>query len=108
MWKRLFPTRWLRITSWTMAALAWATTGLIAQNASQAPEPVQSLPLPDPVVVPVVTTVPAPLPAAPDGGLVILRYTPVPPPPPQEIVRTVVVGRAAPSSQAPTVSSAAS
>ncbi len=106
MWKRLPPTRWFRISSWTMAALAWATTGLIAQNASQAPEPVQPLLLPDPVVAPVVTSVPAPLPAAPDDGLVILRYTPVPPPPPQEIVRTVVVGRASP--QAPTVSSAAS
>ena len=108
MWKRLFPTRWARIISWTLAALTWATTGLIAQNTPEVTEAVPVVPPPEPPVSPVVTTVPTPLPTVPDDGLVILRYTPVPPPPPQEIVRTVVVGRAAQPSQAPTVTSSGS
>ncbi len=59
MWKRLFPTRWARIASWTVASLAWATTALIAQNTSETTEAVPvTPPQPDPVVVPVVTTVP--------------------------------------------------
>lgn len=93
MLKRLFPSRWARIVAWTGAAVAWGTSVVAVQAASQ--EAVSAEPEPAPEPEPQVEEVPAPVAAVPDmpeQGLVIIRYTPVPPPPPEVITRTVTVG----------------
>ena len=96
MIKRLFPSRWARIVAWTGAALAWGTSlvaiqAVAAESATdEAPTPVTQPPA-DEVVA-------AAVPAMPDTGLTILRYSPVAPPPPAVITKTVVVAAAVPSS----------
>ena len=92
MLRRLFPSRWARIVAWTGAAVAWATSivtvqAATEQSATAAPEP---LPEPEPEVQEVPETL-APVPAQPERGLVVIRYTPVPPPPPAVMTRTVTV-----------------
>ena len=92
MLKRLFPSRWARIVAWTGAAVAWGTSVVAVQAASEQPETNQTTP---PIPEPEVQEVPAPMaavPAAPEKGLVVIRYSPVPPPPPEVITRTVTVG----------------
>jgi hypothetical protein len=90
MLKRLFPTRWARIVAWTGAAVAWGTSVVAVQaatNQDAAGEPA-------PTTLPEVQEVQAPVaavPAPPERGLVVIRYTPVPPPPPEVITRTVSV-----------------
>lgn len=92
MWKRLVPARWARIVSWTGAAVVWGTTAVVASEAFLTPEL-----SPPPAIEPLGEEVEgAVMPTPPEAGLVVLRYRPVPPPPPEEIVRTVVVGNAAP------------
>ncbi len=93
MLKRLFPSRWARIVAWTGAAVAWGTSVVAVQAATEE----AATPAPDPVEEPQleVQEVPVPMaavPESPPGGLVIVRYTPVPPPPPEVITRTVTVG----------------
>ena len=93
MLKRLFPSRWARIVAWTGAAVAWGTSVIAVQAAAEQatviePEPAAA---PEPAVQEVLEPV-AVVPAATEGGLVIIRYTPVPPPPPEIITRTVTVG----------------
>lgn len=93
MLKRLFPSRWARIAAWTGAAVAWGTSVVAVQAATEqaiatAPDPTAA---PEPEVEQVAESVAA-VPAPPEEGLVIIRYTPVPPPPPEVITRTVTVG----------------
>jgi hypothetical protein len=94
MLKRLFPSRWARIVAWTGAAIAWGTSIVAVQAQTQQPATTgapEALPEPDPQV----QEVPQPLaavPAPPEAGLVVIRYTPVPPPAPEVITRTVTVG----------------
>ncbi len=93
MLRRLFPSRWARIIAWTGAAVAWGTSVVAVQAATEQsnaaePEPVT---LPEPEVEVIEDPV-AVVPAPPEAGLVIIRYTPVPPPPPEVITRTVTVG----------------
>ena len=93
MLKRLFPSRWARIVAWTGAAVAWGTSIVAVQAAAEQGAVDQQQPAP--ALEPEVEEVPAPVaavPAAPEQGLVIIRYTPVPPPPPEVITRTVTVG----------------
>ena len=93
MLKRLFPSRWARIVAWTGAAVAWGTSVVAVQAASEQPATNETTPPPSPE--PEVQEVPAPIaavPAAPEKGLVVIRYSPVPPPPPEVITRTVTVG----------------
>ncbi len=94
MLKRLFPSRWARIVAWTGAALAWATS-IVAVQAAAEQDTTGTEPDTVPEPGPEVQEVPAPMavvPAAPQDGLVVIRYTPVPPPPPEVITRTVTVG----------------
>ena len=80
------------IAAWTAASVAWATTAVAIANApdvTAAAELIVDEPVP--VVPAVVTTTLAPVPAMPEGGLVVLRYTPVARPEPERVVRTVVV-----------------
>ncbi len=93
MLKRLFPSRWARIVAWTGAAVAWATSVVAVQAATEQatvaePEPTQP---PEPEVEEVTQPIAA-LPEPTEDGLVVIRYTPVPPPPPEVITRTVTVG----------------
>jgi hypothetical protein len=93
MLKRLFPSRWARIVAWTGAAVAWGTSIVTVQAASQETDIASAEPVP--TTEPEVQEVPEPLaavPEAPEQGLVVIRYTPVPPPPPEVITRTVTVG----------------
>ena len=93
--KRFFPNRWARITAWTGAAIAWATSLLVVQSGRAATA--ETPPPPPPIEAPSTTTSLAPVPEAPAEGLVVLRFTPTPPPPPQVITRTVTVGGRRPS-----------
>jgi len=93
MLRRLFPSRWARIVAWTGAAVAWGTSIVAVQAAAE--QGATSEPEPVPAGEPEVQEVPAPVaavPAAPEQGLVIIRYTPVPPPPPEVITQTITVG----------------
>lgn len=94
MLKRLFPSRWARIVAWTGAALAWGTSIVAVQAQTEQSTAItqpEALPEPEPQVQEVPEPVAA-VPAPPEAGLVVIRYTPVPPPPPQVITRTVTVG----------------
>jgi hypothetical protein len=93
MLKRLFPSRWARIIAWTGAALAWGTS-VVAVQAQTEQSAATSEPVSTPEPEPAVQEVPQPLaavPAPPEAGLVVIRYTPVPPPAPEVITRTVTV-----------------
>ena len=93
MLKRLFPSRWARIVAWTAAAVAWGTSIVAVQAATEQATTDEPEPVPEPE--PEVQEVPKPMaavPAAPEQGLVVIRYTPVPPPPPEVITRAVTVG----------------
>jgi hypothetical protein len=93
MLRRLFPSRWARIVAWTGAAVAWGTSIITVQAATEQSNTtgLDPLPEPEPEVQEVAQTL-APVPASPEQGLVVIRYTPVPPPPPEVITRTVTVG----------------
>ena len=93
MLRRLLPSRWARIMAWTGAAVAWGTSAIAVQAATEQsataePEPID---VPEPEVLEIVEPVAA-VPTPTEEGLVIIRYTPVPPPPPEVITRTVTVG----------------
>lgn len=93
MLKRLFPSRWARIIAWTGAAVAWGTSVVAVQAATEQSNAAE----PEPATLPeseveVVEEPVAAVPAPPEDGLVIIRYTPVPPPPPEVVTRTVTVG----------------
>ena len=92
MLKRLFPSRWARIVAWTGAAVAWATSIVTVQAASEeaTTEP-PATEAPGTEVLEVIEPAAA-IPAPTEEGLVVIRYTPVPPPPPEVITRTVTVG----------------
>jgi hypothetical protein len=81
-----------RISVWTGAALAWGTAVTLAgQEPVQADAEVAE----NPLSMTTETTVLSPLPALPDGGLVIIRYEPSATVAPE--VRTVYVQQAAPA-----------
>ena len=85
------------IAAWTAAAVAWATAAVAIANPADvttASEPIMDDTTP--IVPAVVTTTLAPVPAMPEGGLVVLRYTPVARPEPERVVRTVVVATEGP------------
>ncbi|MCP3974405.1 MAG: hypothetical protein GY720_07925 [bacterium] len=90
MLKRLFPSRWARIVAWTAAAVAWGTSILTVQAARQ-PAAAEPELVPEPEVQEAPEQMAA-VPAMPEEGLVVIRYTPVPPPPPEVVTRTVTVG----------------
>jgi hypothetical protein len=89
--RRLFPSRWARIVAWTGAAVAWGTSVVTVQAAMEE-QSAEADPLE--TSEPEVLEIPAPpaaVPAPPQDGLVVIRYSPVPPPPPEVITRTVTV-----------------
>lgn len=91
MLRRLFPSRWARIVAWTGAAVAWGTSIVAVQAAIEEPA-VEPQPVTEPE--PEVREVPAPVaavPAPPEDGLVVIRYSPIPPPAPEVVTRTVNV-----------------
>jgi hypothetical protein len=93
MLKRLFPSRWARILAWTGAAVAWGTSIVTVQAATEDTATAEPPPpeAPEPEVLEI-TEPAAAVPAPTEKGLVVIRYTPVPPPPPEVITRTVTVG----------------
>lgn len=85
------------IAAWSAGAIAWATTAVVLANSGDGVEEMQPIADdPAPIASASVTTTLAPVPVMPEGGLVVLRYTPVARPEPERVVRTVVV--AAPGS----------
>jgi hypothetical protein len=85
--RQRFPgSRIARILGWTAVVTAWVTVGI---RVTATGEPAEAPPEPEsPAQVRTVATQ-ATLPAMPDGGLVVIRYTPAPPPPPQVVTRVV-------------------
>lgn len=85
---RMPLSRLARIGAWTGAALAWGTTGLVVravavQSQDAAAEPDNSSTS--------TTSVEPALPTVPEGGLVVLRFTPATTPPQEVIVETKYV-----------------
>jgi len=101
--KRFPGSRIARILGWTAIATAWATVGIqVAATGGQA-EPLQETDTP---VDARTTTTRASIPAMPEGGLVVIRYTPAPPPEPRVVTR--VIERRVVVQQAPKPSSSGS
>lgn len=85
---RLPLSRWAKIGVWTGAAVAWGTTLLVARQAA----PTDDTPAPGPDEGPrasVAGTSEDAVPSLPDGGLVVLRYAPIPDPEPVVVTRYV-------------------
>lgn len=82
---RMPASRLARIGAWTAAALAWGTTAVVVRAATTADDSPTTT-QPSPQVSP--SGVKPILPAPPDGGLVVLRFTPVTAPPQQIVVET--------------------
>ena len=95
--KRFLPLRGARILAWTAVALAWGAATLgraVVPDGEQDPAPVDA-PVEVPAAIP--TRV---LPAAPDEGLIVLRYAPAPEPEPVVVQRVVTRQAPAPSNVA--------
>lgn len=102
MIRKRFPSiRTTRIAAWTTVAVAWAIAIVGRQVAAEAPTGAAE-PVPSTTTTAAVDSATASLPAMPEEGLTIIRYTPAPPPPPQTVVRQVVV--ASPVASSPAVS----
>lgn len=82
---RMPASRIATIGAWTAAAVAWGTTNVVMEAASAEPEQTES---PTSTTVEIPNADQAALPAQPEGGLVVLRFTPVTAPPPEVIVET--------------------
>ena len=87
MIRKRFPgSRIARIRGWTAIATAWATVGIqVAATGDQADPP----PAPETPVEAQTATPQASIPAMPEGGLVVIRYTPSPVPEPTVVTRIV-------------------
>ena len=87
MIRKRFPgSRIARILGWTAIATAWVTVGIqVAATGNQA-DPAPALETP---VEAQTTTTQASIPAMPEGGLVVIRYTPAPVPEPTVVTRIV-------------------
>ena len=96
--RRLSLGRVAAITAWTGAAVAWGTA--VVSVAAASPDTETETPVSAPAVSPVVETVLSAVPAMPESGLIVVRYTPVERPEPEVIVQRRVVTVASP--QAPT------
>lgn len=93
--RRLTIGRVAAITAWTGAAVAWGTA--VVSVAAANPDVPAADPVLELVVAAPTTTVFAPLPAMPDSGLIVVRYTPVARPEPVVIIERRVVQAASPS-----------
>lgn len=101
---RLSPARIVGIAAWTAASVMWGAAAVAF--ASKPPE-VAAEPPPLILALPeTTTTTTASVPTMPEGGLVVLRYTPVARPEAEVIVREVRV--AGPASSSPAASAPAS
>jgi hypothetical protein len=106
MIRKRFPGhRVARIFGWTAIATAWAAVGIKVA----ATGPVVEAPAPPaaPAETQTVATQ-ATLPVMPDGGLVVIRYTPAPASPPAPAVVTRVVQQRVVVQQAPKPASSGS
>jgi hypothetical protein len=96
MIRKRFPgVRIARILGWTAVVTAWATVGIRVAATEDAPPP---SPVEPPAEARQQTE--ASLPAMPEGGLVVIRYTPDPEPEPRVVTRVVtqrVVVQSAPN-----------
>jgi hypothetical protein len=90
--RRLTPARIAGIAAWTAASVTWGTAGVaLVVTASEAEGPPDD-PIAEPVVLAAsVSTSLAPVPTMPEGGLVVLRYSPTAKPEAPVVVRRVVV-----------------
>jgi len=93
--KRFSGVRIVRILGWTAVITAWATVGIRVAATEDAP---QASPVEPPAEAQQQTE--ASFPAMPEGGLVVIRYTPAPEPAPRVVTRVVtrrVVVQSAPN-----------
>jgi hypothetical protein len=107
-------SRLARIGAWTGAAVAWGTTTVLVRVAAAEPAETALPPPPTQDSTAELGITDATLPNPPDGGLVIIRYTPVTAPPQEVIVKTRYVqvqadpGAATVSAPAPAATAKAS
>ncbi|MCL1600148.1 MAG: hypothetical protein M3112_01270 [Actinomycetia bacterium] len=96
--QRLPLTRVAGIAAWTAASVTWGTAAVAVTNVAPPPEiPAGSTePEAELVVEADVQEVLAPIPAMPESGLVVLRYTPSEKPEARVVVRQVVVSSPSP------------
>jgi len=101
--QRLPITRIAGIVAWTAASVTWGTAIVATANAAPEPEVLAEGPEPEPIVIvePNVEQVLAPVPAMPESGLVVLRYTPGEKPEPKIVVQRVVVASPSTGKTAP-------
>jgi hypothetical protein len=99
MGKRLSIGRIAAIGAWTGGAVAWGVAAVAIANDAPAAEPVTAPPIGPQAVVSETILVPS-IPAIPDSGLVVVRYTPAAIPEAEVIVEHRVV-------QAPATATAA-
>jgi hypothetical protein len=85
---RLPVSRWTKIGVWTGAAVAWGTTLLVARQAPPAETVADTAPAEGPRAAVAGASQDA-VPSLPDGGLVVLRYAPIPDPEPIVVTRYV-------------------
>ena len=88
---RMPASRIARIGAWTGAAVAWGTTTVLVRVAAAEPAEPPAPPMPTEDTTTQLGVIEGTLPNPPDGGLVIIRYTPVTAPPQQVIVKTKYV-----------------
>lgn len=92
---RFRNARWAVIGVWTGAAITWGTAAVVARQPAQT-EPAEGA-VPEPAPIASERVAEPTIPAAPDGGLVVIRVAPSSAPEPQVVTRYV----ASPSAPAP-------
>jgi hypothetical protein len=87
--KRLTLSRVAGIIAWSTAAVAWGTAAVALSNQTSATETMPDTPQePAPSAATVLEQLPA-VPAMPESGLIVVRYTPTDRPEPNVVVRRV-------------------
>lgn len=91
--QRLPMTRVAGIVAWTAASVTWGTAIVATANVTPEPEILADGHETEPIVIvePDVQEIFAPVPAMPESGLVVLRYTPSEKPEAKVVVQRVVV-----------------
>lgn len=111
MAKRMTASRVAGITAWSAAAVAWGTAAVAFVTPGSSTGASTVVMEPPPPLAPIQSSVTAPqasLPAMPETGLVVVRYTPVDRPEAEVVVERRIVAATTPSAPAPRVKSSGS
>lgn len=78
---------------WTAVVMAWGTVAIARVSGTESAAVPSTPPTPAPAADVVADTVSSTVPVMPEGGLVVIRYTPAPPKPATRVVTRVVEQR---------------